>query len=260
MTESCDIAVIGAGPSGLAAATLAARHGARTVLLDEQSQPGGQIYRGIEVMARSNPALLKLMGADYARGLDLIRNLRSSSADYRPGSAVWQITPDKEIWHSRGGSSLALTARCIVLATGAIERPVPLPGWTLPGVMSAGALQILLKSSDATPAKPLALIGAGPLLLLLAKQYLDAGVRPAAILDTAQGSRRWAALRHLPAALGGVGRTYLAKGMTLMSTLRRSGVPVFRNVDEVAIEGTTRAEAVSFTSGGKRQRVAASLI
>lgn len=260
MSESCDIAVIGAGPAGLAAASLAASRGASTILLDEQPQPGGQIYRGIEAVERNDPALLRLLGTDYGRGLDLVRSLRASSADYRPGSAVWQITPDKEIWYSRDGTSLALTARAIVLATGAIERPVPLPGWTLPGVMSAGALQILLKSSGALPTKPLVLIGAGPLLLLLAKQYLDAGVRPAAILDTAQSRRKWAALRHLPAALGGAGRSYLAKGLALMSALRRSGVQVFRNVDGVAIEGTTQAEAVNFTSGGKRQRVAASLI
>jgi NADPH-dependent 2,4-dienoyl-CoA reductase/sulfur reductase-like enzyme len=260
LSESCDIAVIGAGPAGLAAASLAASRGARTVLLDEQPQPGGQIYRGIEAIARDDPALFRLLGPDYGRGLDLIRNLRASAADYRPESAVWQITPEKEIWYSRGGTSLALTARAIVLATGAIERPVPLPGWTLPGVMSAGALQILLKTSGAMPTKPLVLVGAGPLLLLLAKQYLDAGVRPAAVLDTAKGGRRWTALRHLPAALGGAGRTYLAKGMALMSALRRSGVPVFRNIDNVAVEGTTQAEAVTFTSAGQRQRVPASLI
>jgi NADPH-dependent 2,4-dienoyl-CoA reductase/sulfur reductase-like enzyme len=260
LSESCDIAVIGAGPAGLAAASIAAGRGASTVLLDEQPQPGGQIYRGIEAVERNDPALLQLLGADYGRGLDLVRSLRASSADYRPGSAVWQITPDKQIWYSRDGASLALTARAIVLATGAIERPVPLPGWTLPGVMSAGALQILLKSSGAMPTKPLVLIGAGPLLLLLTKQYLDAGVRPAAVLDTAKSSRKWTALRHLPAALGGAGRAYLTKGLALMSAIRRSGVPMFRDVDDVAIEGTTHAEAVSFTSNGKRQRVVASLI
>jgi NADPH-dependent 2,4-dienoyl-CoA reductase/sulfur reductase-like enzyme len=260
LNETCDIAVIGAGPAGLAAASLAAGRGARTVLLDEQLQPGGQIYRGIEAAERNDPALFQLLGPDYGRGLDLIRSLRASTVDYRPGSAVWQVTPEKEIWYSRDGTSLALSARTIVLATGAIERPVPLPGWTLPGVMSAGGLQILLKSSGALPTQPLVLIGAGPLLLLLAKQYLDAGVRPAAVLDTAKSSRRWTALRHLPAALGGAGRSYLAKGLALVSALRRSGVPVFRNVESVAIEGTTHAEAVNFACGGRRQRIAAGLI
>jgi NADPH-dependent 2,4-dienoyl-CoA reductase/sulfur reductase-like enzyme len=104
------------------------------------------------------------------------------------------------------------------------------------------------------------LIGAGPLLLLLAKQYLDAGIRPAAVLDTARSSRRWTALRHLPAALGATGRKYLGKGLALMSALRHSGVPVFRNVEDVAVEGTAHAEAVVFTGAGKRQRIAAGLI
>jgi NADPH-dependent 2,4-dienoyl-CoA reductase/sulfur reductase-like enzyme len=260
LNESCDIAVIGAGPAGLAAAALAAGYRARTVLLDEQPGPGGQIYRGIERMARDNPALLQLLGPDYGRGLDLVRDLRASSVDYRTGSSVWQITPHKQIWYSRSGTSRALTARVILLATGAIERPVPLPGWTLPGVMTAGALQILLKSSGAMPTKPLVLIGAGPLLLLLASQYLDAGMRPTAVLDTAKSSRRWAAVQHLPGALGATGRKYLAKGLALMSALRRGGVPVFRNVEDVAIQGTAHAEAVVFTGAGRRQRVAAGLI
>ena len=68
MSESCDIAVIGAGPAGLAAASLAASRGARTILLDEQPQPGGQIYRGIEALERNDPVLLQLLGADYGRG------------------------------------------------------------------------------------------------------------------------------------------------------------------------------------------------
>ena len=260
MNDSCDIAVVGAGPAGLAAATLLAEHRVNVVLLDEQPAPGGQIYRNIEGLAASDPGLFAVLGPDYARGLDLIQRFRASPVDYRPGCSVWQITPDNEIWYSRAGQSRAVHARALILATGAIERPVPVPGWTLPGVMTGGALQILLKSAAVTPDRPFVLAGAGPLLLLLAKQYLDIGVRPVAVLDTSRSRNKWSALRHMPGALGSAGRKYLAKGMSLLSALRNSGVPVFNGVEDIAIEGSTRAEAVVFTSAKTCHRIAASVI
>ena len=131
--EIFDVAVVGSGPAGMAAATTLARHGAHVVLLDEQPAPGGQIYRGIETLSKRDPALLALLGPDYARGLDLIHDLRASEADYRPGSAVWQVTPEKQVWYSRAGVSQGVAAKIVLLATGALERPVPLSGWTLPG-------------------------------------------------------------------------------------------------------------------------------
>lgn len=259
MMETCDVAVIGSGPAGLAAATTLVRHGAKVVLLDEQPTPGGQIYRGIEALAQRDPALLAVLGPDYARGLDLVGEMRSSGADYRPGSSVWQVTPEKQVWYSRDGASQGLTAKIVLLATGAQERPVPLTGWTLPGVMTAGALQILLKSAGVKPAEPPVLIGSGPLLLLLAKQYLDAGIRPAAVLDTAHVSKL-SALPHLPRALGATGRKYLWKGLSLLAALKRSGVPVHRGVRDVAIEGKDCAEAVRFTDASGPQRIAAKLV
>ncbi len=257
--EIFDVAVVGSGPAGMAAATTLARHGAHVVLLDEQPAPGGQIYRGIETLSKRDPALLALLGPDYARGLDLIHDLRASEADYRPGSAVWQVTPEKQVWYSRAGVSQGVAAKIVLLATGALERPVPLSGWTLPGVMTAGALQILLKSAGVKATEPPVLIGAGPLLLLLAKQYIDAGIRPAAVLDTARVSK-FSALRHLPRALGATGRKYLAKGLSLMTALRRSGVPIYRGVRDVVIEGEERVEAVRFVSAQGPQRLAARLV
>jgi NADPH-dependent 2,4-dienoyl-CoA reductase/sulfur reductase-like enzyme len=260
VSETWDVVVIGGGPAGLAAATLLAEQQARVLLLDEQSAPGGQIYRGIE-RATEHARLLDVLGPDYEVGAALVARFRSSGAAYRPGSLVWQVTPEREIWFSEGGQSRLVQAEVIILATGAMERPVPVPGWTLPGVMTAGAVQILLKAAGMVPSDPLVLAGSGPLLFLLAQQCLAAGVRPAAILDTRPLANVWRALRHLPGAVSDPeARRYLAKGVAMQTALQRSGVPYFRNVSEIHIEGTQSVTGVAFRSGSARHRLPARLV
>ena len=256
MSETWDVVVIGAGPAGLAAATLLAEQKTRALLLDEQREPGGQIYRGIE---RANTQLAAL-GHDYAYGATLVTRFRTSGAAYRPGSAVWQVTPQREVWFSETGRSHLVQAGAVVLASGAMERPVPVPGWTLPGVMTVGALQIMLKSSGMLPDEPYVVVGSGPLLYLLVQQCLAAGARPAAVLDTASRDNAWRALRHLPGTLRGEGRRYLAKGMALIAALRRSGVPRYRHVRDVHIEGNDAVTGIAFRSAGRMHRIDTRLV
>ena len=113
-----------------------------------------------------------------------------------PGATVWSVTRDREIGISIGGEARILRAERIILATGALERPFPIPGWTLPGVMTAGAAQILLKSSGLLPEGRVVLAGGGPLLWLLAWQYLNAGKVPDLILDTTPARNRRGAAPH----------------------------------------------------------------
>ncbi len=256
MSETWDVAVIGAGPAGLAAATLLAEQQARVVLLDEQAEPGGQIYRGIE-RARNHAALLSALGDDYRRGTDVVTRFRASAAAYRPGSLVWQVTPQREVWFSNGGRSHVIEAKVVVLATGAMERPVPLPGWTLPGVMTAGALQIMLKSSGVVPDEPFVIAGSGPLLYLLVQQCLAVGARPEAVLETASRGDAWRALPHLPAAMRS---RDLAKGLAMIAALRRSGVPRFRRVSDIQIEGTDAVSGIRFRGGGREHHLATRLV
>ena len=253
MSEQFDAIVVGAGPAGMAAASLLAERGAAVALLDEQPAPGGQIYRGIEA---ASPGLRALLGAEYAHGAGLAARLRASGAAYRPGSAVWNLTPAREVWVSRGGASSMLRARALILATGAMERPVPVPGWTLPGVMGAGAVQILLKTAALRP-DSLVLAGSGPLLYLLAAQCLAAGSRILGLLDTTARANEWAALRHLP---GATGWGLLGKGLLLKAQLRAAGVPTWRRVSELRLEGGGAVEAVSFLAGGQRQRIETPLV
>src|SRR5271168_5156843 len=115
-----DVVVIGAGPAGMASATLLAEQGVDVLLLDEQSAPGGQIYRGVE---QATDTRSQLLGPDYARGATHAAALRASGAAYRPNSAVWQVTPEKEVWVTSAGCSELIKAKAIIVATGALERP-----------------------------------------------------------------------------------------------------------------------------------------
>ena len=139
MTESRQLIIIGAGPAGFSAAIEATNLGLDVLLLDEQSGPGGQIYRGASNTPAERSALL---GKDFQRGEKLVAKFLDSGAEYWPGTSVWSLNGDRQLGIIRDGKASRLQAEHIIIAGGAMERPVPFPGWTLPGVMNAGAAQI----------------------------------------------------------------------------------------------------------------------
>ncbi len=243
---TADLAIIGAGPAGMAAATLAAGLGLDTILIDEADAPGGQIYRGVERAGDSSP-----LGADYLAGRRLAAALRAGTARYRPGTTVWHIDPAAParavLSLVADGLSETISATHVLLATGAIERPVPIPGWTLPGVMTVGAAQILLKTADLVPGGQAVLAGQGPLLYLAALQLARAGAPPLAVLQTTPTRNYHAAARHL----GGwwAGRRDLGKGVGWLLALRRAGVPLWRDVRGLRAIGRQRVEGVAWEGG-----------
>jgi NADPH-dependent 2,4-dienoyl-CoA reductase/sulfur reductase-like enzyme len=239
---SVELAIIGGGPAGMAAAGLAAELGLETMLIDEQASPGGQIYKGIERSRPNSP-----LGADYLSGRPLAAALRASRVEYRPGTTLWHIGPDGTLYLESGGRAEMLTARRVLLATGAIERPVPIPGWTLPGVMGAGAAQILLKSGDLVPEGRAVLAGQGPLLYLLAAQLTRAGAPPTALLETTPSENYLEAARHLASLWPG--RRMLIKGLRLISAVTRAGIPVRRGVRGLRAVGGRGIERVAWEGG-----------
>jgi len=249
-----DLAIIGAGPAGMAAATQAAELGLKAVVLDEQPDAGGQIFRAVDrVSARRG----KILGADYTDGAGLTKALRDSGATHLKGAVVWAIEEGFRISYTRNGRGAQLMAGRIVLATGALERPMPIPGWTLPGVMTAGAGQILLKQSGVV-ARGAVLVGAGPLLYLIAAQMVRAGTPPAAMVETQTPGDMMRALQHVGGALRGW--PYLVKGLKLLAEIKRARVPRYTGATAIAIEGEGKAEAVTFTHKRRRQRVACEIV
>lgn len=251
-----DLLIIGAGPAGMAAASTAAQHGLTVAVLDEQPAPGGQIYRGI---TETGPRRAVILGTDYLEGAALAEGLAASRADVIQGAAVWDICTGIPftVTYSCNGAPAHLNARALILATGALERPVPIPGWTLPGVMTAGAGQILLKASGVLPENAV-LAGSGPLLYLLAVQMARAGMPPLALVETQSRADLLRALPKLPRALRGW-RTLL-KGMGLLAELRRHGIRRYQGAKDLAVEGRDQAEALSFSVGGTRHRIVAGTI
>ncbi len=251
-----DVAVVGAGPAGLAAATGCARLGLATSLYDEQPAPGGQIYRGVTEASVGGVARF---GADYARGAVLVDALRAGTAVHVPGASVWAVRalPDGaiELAVSKravgGATTHVVRARAAILATGAQERPFPIPGWTLPGVMAAGGAQILLKTAGLVPRGRVVLAGSGPLLWLAAGQLLDAGAAIDALVETVPRGRLREALAHAPAFLAS---PYFRAGLDLARHVRRR-TRVVEFARSLAATGTARVEALRYAVDGETREI-----
>ncbi len=249
------LAIVGAGPAGLRAAQVLTEAGLRPILLDEGHRAGGQIYRRPPPGAERPAAALYGFEAGRAQALHDLADALASQIDYRPDTMVWGIAPrapfgfDLDCLGPRGHERIAVDR--LVLATGAMDRTLPFPGWTLPGVFTLGAAQIALKAQGMAIGRRVALVGAGPLLPLVAHQYAKAGATLAAVLDvTPLGAKVTAVprLATLPAIL--------AKGVwyTVAGALR--GLPVRSGVRAVAVEGEGRVEALAWQdSRGRRHRV-----
>jgi len=255
-----DVVVIGAGPAGLAAATTCAHHGLATVVYDEQPSPGGQVYRSVTA---SPLAKRDILGGEYLHGAELAALFRKSGARYVANATVWSVAAaggSFEIAVSTGRhqarEARLAHARTVVVATGALERPFPIPGWTLPGAMTAGAAQALLKTAGLVPRGRLVLAGSGPLLWLVASQLLQAGVTAQALLDTTPRGRLAQALRFAPAFLRS---PYFARGRDLVRAVRKR-VRVVEYVEALAIEGSGAVGAVRYGTREREETLPADLV
>ena len=234
LAPSYDLVVIGGGPAGLAAAALAARAGVQTVLFDENPGVGGQIYRGITATPVRDRAIL---GDDYWAGAALAAEAKASGATIVNGATVWSLDPTRLVGVSIAGQARLIQARRVIIATGSLERPFPIPGWTLPGVMTAGAAQTALKAQGLVPTGRTVMAGAGPLLWLLAAQLLRAGARIEAILDTTPRVNWLRAAMHLPDfALS----PYWSKGLALLREVKAKVPVIARRQRRGARQGQAR--------------------
>jgi NADPH-dependent 2,4-dienoyl-CoA reductase/sulfur reductase-like enzyme len=247
-----DLVVIGGGPAGLAAASLAARAGVSTVLFDENPGVGGQIYRAITSTPVTDRTIL---GEDYWAGAELAAEAKVSGALIANGATVWSLDPKRIVGVSIDGKARMIEARRVIIATGSQERPFPVPGWTLPGVMTAGGAQTVLKAQGLLPDGRTVIAGTGPLLWLLAAQILRAGGKIEAILDTTPRANWLRALPHLPDFMLS---PYFAKGLGLLREVRAKA-PVVR-ADRIEAVGTDRLSEVVFGQGDGERRIAADLL
>jgi len=257
MSRSFDVLVIGCGPAGMSAAICARKYGLNVLVVDDQVAPGGQIWRSVETKAET--AVGELLGKEYQVGTVLTNSFRASGALYEPGTQVWQIEPEWQVFLSRAKQAERVQARFVLLATGAQERPAPFPGWTLPGVLTVGAAQILLKTSRHIPDKPVWIAGSGPLPLLYMIQLLRGKGRIAGWLDTSPSGGWRRGLPHVAGASAGL--KDILKGLRWMRELQHAGFPIVREVTHLRAEGDKRLESIAYrTAGGQIQRVESELL
>ncbi|QEK12441.1 FAD-dependent oxidoreductase [Crassaminicella thermophila] len=176
------IVVIGAGPAGLCASIEAAKLGAKVLLLDENLKPGGQLFKQIHKFFGSKEHLAGVRGFDIGR--KLLEEAKKLNIEVSLKTEVLGIDKDKNIWAIQNGKkSIHIKADRIILATGAMEKPISFPGWTLPGVMGAGAVQTMMNLHRVLPGKRVVMLGSGNVGVITAYQLLQAGADVIAILE-----------------------------------------------------------------------------
>jgi NADPH-dependent 2,4-dienoyl-CoA reductase/sulfur reductase-like enzyme len=238
MSETYELAVIGAGPAGMEAAISAAEAGVKTVLIDAFPQAGGQYYKALPAAfsadrktgpEKEGEFLLKMLN-----GLPVTRlyNALTWGIFKEEGGPGWLITlygPDvpKQVHAGR-----------LVLASGAYDTPVAFPGWTLPGVITCGAALIMLKNQRTAPFKRALLSGTGPLLLSGAAHLIDAGVQVVAVCETNRLPAR--AIGYGPTMLGEWQR--LSEGASYLSKMARNQASYKMGWSVVEAHGTEQVE------------------
>jgi NADPH-dependent 2,4-dienoyl-CoA reductase/sulfur reductase-like enzyme len=226
-----DILIVGAGPAGLAAA-FAAAGGARLGLVDDNPTRGGQIWRGEEAHP-SNPVAKRWLAGSAGGGVEVLTGTRVI-AQPRPGV----------LWAENAQGQVSLAYQRLILATGARERFLPFPGWTLPNVLGAGGLQALVKTGLPIRDRRVVVAGSGPLLLAVAAYLHKHGVKIPLIAEQAPWRR-----------LAWFGLGLFAHPGKLLQALRLrlelAGVPLRTGCWPVAASGTDRLAAVTLTDGRK---------
>ncbi|MCQ4207514.1 FAD/NAD(P)-dependent oxidoreductase [Streptomyces longispororuber] len=251
------LAVVGAGPAGLAAALAAARQGLTVTLVDAAPQAGGQFHRQpAEGLGARRARALHHRWSTWERLRDgLARHVAAGRITHLPDHHVWTVEREKDtdpdldpdgtfVVHALRGPAqeepATVRADGLVIATGGYETVLPFPGWTLPGVVTAGGAQAMLKGGLVLPGRTAVVAGTGPLLMPVAAGLAAAGARVAALVEAA-GARDVA--RSAPALAAHPGK--LAEGARYAAELLRHRVPVRSRHTVVAAHGTDRLDAVT---------------
>ena len=234
LSQPADVVVVGGGAAGMVAARDLARMGASVVLLDEQHRLGGQYYK------RRTGSVLAQAGDLRPRGTRLAGEVVAAGVDVRTQTAVWGVDDDdRTLLTVHDGRADAVRARLIVLATGAHERVLPVPGWQLPGVCTPGAA-LHLATIDRVPiGRRVVVAGSGPFLLPVAAALLDVGATVVGVYESATPYRFDA---HAVRALGHPGRTAQFAGYRLR--LARARIPIRQAARVTAVLGNGRVSGV----------------
>lgn len=243
MIETCDVAIIGAGPAGANAGIMAASQGCHTIIIDEQAMPGGQIWRAKSEAIKSAPMTPEIIDGDKLRV-----SIAESNLTHIANARVWQIERELDEWvlhFTINGRSEKIGAKVLILATGAREYVQPTPGWTLPGVIGLAGATALMKRDLLTPGKRTVVSGTGPLVFFVASEIRRLGGEVAAIV-TPNSRADW--LRALPSMSYRI--DLLRRGFVWVADLLLAGIPIFWRHAIKQIDGETKVQSVKVTKLG----------
>ncbi|MFT8888685.1 MAG: FAD-dependent oxidoreductase [Ethanoligenens sp.] len=225
--ERYDLIVVGAGPAGLSAAIEAAKCGMRTVVFDENAKPGGQLFKQIHKFFGSKEHKARVRG--FKIGQELLAEAQSLGVEVRLNAVVMGLFQEKEVTVREGESVCHFKGDAIILATGASENAVPFKGWTLPGVIGAGAAQTMVNLHGIQPGHRVLMLGTGNVGLVVSFQLLQAGCEVSALVDAAP-------------RVGGYG--------VHASKVARCGVPFYLSHTIVEAEGADHVTGVTIAEVG----------
>lgn len=235
------VIIVGAGPAGVRAAETVVAAGLTPVVIDEGRRAGGQIYRRQPENFRRPYGDLYGTEAPRAKSVHDGFDALGDRIDYRAETLVWNIA-DGHVWTASGTAQEALPYDALILCTGATDRLMPMAGWDLPGTYSLGGSQVALKAQAVSIGSQVVFLGTGPLLYLVASQYIKAGARVAAVLDTSSFTARITALPDLLAL-----PSVLWNGIALTRAIKAAGVPLLTGVTPVAIQGDAKTGVTGVT-------------
>ncbi len=231
---SGEVIVVGAGPAGVRAAETLVGAGVRPVVIDEGQRSGGQIYRRQpEGFTRSYEALYATEAARAQAVHETFDGL-GGQIDYRPETLVWNVAEGR-VWTNHAGEASAIPYKALIVCSGATDRLAPVPGWQLAGCYSLGGSQVALKAQACSIGGAVVFMGTGPLLYLVAAQYVKAGANVVAVLDTSPFIARARASLKLAEQ-----PDLLWQGLKLTLGLKRAGVPVLSGITPVEITGDSQ--------------------
>lgn len=237
------VIIIGAGPAGVRCAETLVAAGLHPTVVDENRRDGGQIYRRQPDNFTRPYTTLYGTEAERAQALHTSFDALQGHIDYRPNTLAWNIA-EQQVHLAQGERASTLPFDALVICAGATDRLMPVKGWELAGTYSLGAAQIALKSQACSIGRRVVFMGTGPLLYLVASQYLKAGANVAAVLDTSPLAGRFAALPKLLAR-----PSVLLNGVALVASIKRAGVQVLTGITPMEITGdpATGVEGVAVT-------------
>jgi thioredoxin reductase/Fe-S-cluster-containing hydrogenase component 2 len=220
--ERVDLIIVGAGPSGLSAAIAARKYGLRTVVFDENQKPGGQLFKQIHKFFGSKEHKAKIRG--YKIGQELLKEAAELGVAVVLNSTVIGLYQDKEITVRISDEIRHYKGDAIIIATGASENMVMFDGWTLPGVIGAGAAQTMLNLHGVLPGNRILMLGSGNVGLVVSYQLKQCGCDVVAVIDAAP-------------KIGGYG--------VHASKIARTGIPFYLPYTIIKAEGTDRVTGVT---------------